>query len=91
MELFRRGLVFKAHVLLYHSTPGSKVKTKKEKNLGPGWRVESSRVRGGRIRCLGGEDSVVRIWGLGSSFWGWGRMLRVWDLRSRVEGLGFRV
>ena len=31
MEQFRGGLVFKAHRLLYHSTPGSRVIKKKKK------------------------------------------------------------
>ena len=34
VERFRGGLVFKAHRLLYHSTPGSRVKKKKRKAPG---------------------------------------------------------
>jgi len=32
VEWYRGGLVFKAHRLLYHSTPGSRVNDKKKKS-----------------------------------------------------------
>ena len=34
MKLFQNGLVFKAHRLVYHSTPGSRIIKKREKSGG---------------------------------------------------------
>ena len=52
MKRFRGGLVFKAHRLVYHSTLGLKVKTKKKKIGGfEVWEVQGSELpgRGGRV------------------------------------------
>ena len=45
VERFRGGLVFKAHRLLHHSTPGSRVIKKKKKDLEVGGAPSSRRVR----------------------------------------------
>jgi len=41
VKQFRTGLVFKAHRLLYHSTPGSRVIKKKKKKKHLGRRLDS--------------------------------------------------
>ena len=40
VEQFQEGLVFKAHILVYHSTLGSRVIKNKKKVEGQGLRVE---------------------------------------------------
>jgi len=58
IKKFREGLVFKAHRLLYHSTPGSKVMKKKEKRARPSLLFPASVRRGGATGVTCSEETA---------------------------------
>jgi len=81
VKWFRRGLVFKAHRLVYHSTLGRRVIKKKKKTHHEVQRAEENRAL--RLPLLLTRSlGVPELHPLG---------FRVQGSGFRVQGLGFRV
>ena len=93
MKQFRRGLVFKAHRRVHHSTLGWRAIKKKRECLGlVVYRVPPAVRRAGiELACLTVMVEGSGVAGLGLRFRVWGLGFRVWGLGLRVYGLWFRV
>ena len=91
-ERFRGGLIFKAHGLLYHSTPGMRVIKKKKKLRVDRFRVSDSVFLASELSSRG-AGLGNRVSGFRSPVSGLGTCARVSKFRSRDSGadLGFQV